>query len=68
MEYKHSNGQYFTTNSSLQECVYKFILNHPICILEPSVGQGDLVSYIQSKIQNVEFDMYEIDRKIPILE
>ena len=65
---KQSLGQYFTTNIELKEIVYKFILNNPTHILEPSIGQGDLVTYITNKLINVTFDMYEIDTKIKLLE
>lgn len=57
-------GQYFTKNKSLQDKVYNFILNKPDTILEPSVGRGDLVLYVKSKILGIKFDMYEIDDKI----
>lgn len=59
-------GQYFTTNSVLKQKVFEFILNNPKLILEPSVGRGDLVEYIQSKIE-VKFDMYEIDTNLKLL-
>ena len=65
---KQSLGQYFTTNIELKEIVYKFILNNPTHILEPSIGQGDLVTFITKKLINVTFDMYEIDTKIKILD
>ena len=65
---KQSLGQYFTTNNELKEIVYKFILNNPTNILEPSIGQGDLVKFITNKLINVTFDMYEIDTKIKLLE
>jgi adenine-specific DNA-methyltransferase len=65
---KQSLGQYFTTNIELKEIVYKFILNNPTHILEPSIGQGDLVTFITNKLINVTFDMYEIDTKIKLLE
>jgi adenine-specific DNA-methyltransferase len=65
---KQSLGQYFTTNIELKEIVYKFILNNPTYILEPSIGQGDLVTFITNKLINVTFDMYEIDTKIKLLE
>lgn len=64
---KHSLGQYFTTNNELKEIVYKFILNKPTYILEPSIGQGDLVTFVTNKLPNVIFDMYEIDSKIKLL-
>ena len=63
----HSKGQYFTTNLSLKECVADFIKNKPKTILEPSIGQGDLVKHVQS-IMNVKFDMYEIDTTIDLLD
>ena len=64
----NNNGQYFTTDNGLKEKLYSFILNNPIEILEPSIGQGDLVTYIKSKIINITFDMYEIDNNIKLLE
>lgn len=63
----HSKGQYFTTNKSLQSKVLEFIKNKPKLILEPSIGQGDLVKYITNKC-NVTFDMYELDQSIELLE
>ena len=63
----HSKGQYFTTDISLQKCVFDFIKNKPKTILEPSIGQGDLVKYIQDNM-NVSFDMYEIDETIKLLD
>lgn len=61
-------GQYFTTNLQLKECLCRFIFNGPSLILEPSIGQGDLVSYIKNKIKEVKFDMYEIDKTIKFLD
>tara|TARA_B110000285_G_scaffold113802_1_gene129088 strand:+ start:590 stop:1741 length:1152 start_codon:yes stop_codon:yes gene_type:complete len=63
----HSKGQYFTTNKSLQNKVLEFIKNKPKRILEPSIGQGDLVKYITNNC-NVKFDMYELDKSIKLLE
>jgi adenine-specific DNA-methyltransferase len=65
---KQSLGQYFTTNNELKEIVYKFILNNPTNILEPSIGQGDLVTFVTNKLIDVTFDMYEIDTKIKLLD
>ena len=65
---QHKFGQYFTTNEILKETVFKFILNKPLKILEPSIGQGDLVDFIKNKIKKVKFDMYEIDTKIKFLK
>jgi adenine-specific DNA-methyltransferase len=59
-------GQYFTTNETLQQKVYEFIKNDPINILEPSMGRGDLIQYIQTK-KNIGFIGYEIDQKIELL-
>ena len=64
---KHELGQYFTTNLELKDIVYKFVLNKPNLILEPSVGQGDLVAYLKNKNKEIKFDMYEIDDKIKFL-
>ena len=64
-------AQYFTTNPILKEKVFSFLLNFSLSespvILEPSVGRGDLVSYIQERIPNAVFDMYEIDDTIDFL-
>lgn len=65
---KNKLGQYFTRNEKLKEKVHEFILNEPSVILEPCIGQGDLILYIISKIPNIEFDMYEIDSTIKLLE
>lgn len=59
-----SLGQYFTTNDTLKSKVLEFTLNNPQLILEPSIGQGDLVSLFP----NVAFDMYEIDKSIKPLD
>ena len=64
----HSLGQYFTTNLELKEIVYNFILNKPNNILEPSIGQGDLIAYVIEKNPTITFDMYEIDNKIVMLK
>jgi len=68
MTTKHSLGQYFTTNIELKEKVFEFILNCPSNILEPSIGQGDLITFITDKIPSVVFDMYEIDTNIALLD
>jgi adenine-specific DNA-methyltransferase len=65
---KHNLGQYFTTHNELKEKVFEFILNTPSNILEPSIGQGDLVSFITDKIPSITFDMYEIDTQIKLLD
>lgn len=68
MKTKKKLGQYFTTNIKLKEKMFEFILNNPSNILEPSIGQGDLVQYIMQKIPNIMFDMYEIDTNIKVLD
>ena len=65
---KHNIGQYFTTHHVLKEKVFEFILNSPCNILEPSIGQGDLITFITDKIPNITFDMYEIDSRIKLLD
>jgi len=60
-------GQYFTTNDSLKNKVLKLVMNNPDVILEPSVGQGDLIQIIYNNNNNIQFDMYEIDTKIKML-
>lgn len=61
-------GQYFTSSIILKETVYNFIENSPETILEPCIGQGDLVSFIKEQNPSIFFDMYEIDDKIPLLD
>ena len=68
IKHKQNLGQYFTTNKELKSKVYEFIKNEPLIILEPSVGQGDLVEYVQEKNKKIEFDMYEIDKNINMLD
>lgn len=60
-------GQYFTASPLLQDKVFEFIKNSPEKILEPCVGQGDLVKKVLSKFKEVSFDCYEIDESIPLL-
>lgn len=67
MATKHELGQYFTTNNVLKEKVLEFIKNTPNTILEPSIGQGDLVAFIRDNIPDICFDMYEIDNTIQLL-
>lgn len=68
METQHKLGQYFTTNEKLRNKVFEFMLNNPDTILEPSVGQGDLVQAISRKKDTIKFDMYEIDTTIKMLD
>lgn len=65
---KNNLGQYFTKNEILKETIFKFILNKPKIILEPSIGRGDLVEYISENMENVLFEMYEIDEHINFLK
>jgi adenine-specific DNA-methyltransferase len=64
---KHNLGQYFTENDELKEKIFEFMLNNPSNILEPSIGQGDLIVFIKNKLPNITFDMYEIDETIELL-
>lgn len=57
-------GQFFTKNKKLKHKVYNFIKNKPNLILEPSVGRGDLVKYINKYNSSIKFDCYEIDNNI----
>jgi adenine-specific DNA-methyltransferase len=65
---KQNLGQYFTTHNELKEKVFEFIMNNPSNILEPSMGQGDLITFVTNKNPSVTFDMYEIDTTIKLLE
>ena len=67
MKTKQELGQYFTTNDTLKNKVLEFVMNKPEIILEPSVGQGDLVQIIHNKNSKIRFDMYEIDKTIKML-
>jgi hypothetical protein len=60
--------QYFTTNNELKEKVFEFIINKPFNILEPCIGQGDLITFITNKTPTITFDMYEIDANIKLLD
>lgn len=64
----YQKGQYFTTNEYLKDCVFNLILNKPSLILEPSIGQGDLVEYVMKRNQKIEFQSYEIDNNIKLLD
>ena len=68
MTTKHDLGQYFTTNETLKNKVLQFVLNNPKIILEPSVGQGDLIQVIHNNNDKIKFHMYEIDTDIQMLE
>ena len=68
MTTKHPLGQYFTTNPDLKQKVFQFIMNDPEIILEPSVGQGDLIQMVYNNNTNIIFDMYEIDTNITMLQ
>jgi len=68
MNKQHKLGQYFTTNNILKEKIFEFILNNPLNILEPSIGQGDLITFILDKNSEIIFDMYEIDESIKLLD
>ena len=64
----HNFGQYFTKNEELQKKVFEFVMNDPDIILEPSVGQGHLIQIIQKNTNKMQFDMYEIDTNIELLD
>ena len=65
---KSTLGQYFTTDIKLRTIAASFIMNKKGCILEPSVGQGDLVQEVLKTQPNRKFDMYEIDASIKPLK
>lgn len=64
---KHDKGQYFTTNKFLKQNIYNLIKNNPNIILEPSIGQGDLVDFVKQQKESIKFHSYEIDTTIPLL-
>tara|TARA_B100000575_G_C23117110_1_gene645912 strand:- start:985 stop:2136 length:1152 start_codon:yes stop_codon:yes gene_type:complete len=64
----HKLGQYFTKDDSLKNKVLELVMNNPDVILEPSVGQGDLIQIIYNNNNKIQFDMYEIDTKIKMLD
>ena len=61
-------GQYFTKDDGLKNKVLQLVMNNPDVILEPSVGQGDLIQIIHNYNNKIHFDMYEIDNKIKLLD
>ena len=61
-------GQYFTKDDGLKNKVLQLVMNNPDVILEPSVGQGDLIQIIHNHNNKIHFDMYEIDNKIKLLD
>lgn len=64
----HDLGQYFTKDHDLKKKVLEFVMNDPDVILEPSVGQGDLIQIIYNTNNHIQFDMYEIDNRIVMLD
>ena len=64
----HELGQYFTRDNGLKNKVLEFVMNNPDIILEPSVGQGDLIEIMYNNNSNIQFDMYEIDTNIKMLD
>jgi adenine-specific DNA-methyltransferase len=68
MTTKNNLGQYFTTHNELKGKIFEFIINNPSNILEPSIGQGDLITFITDKNSSITFDMYEIDTTIKLLD
>jgi adenine-specific DNA-methyltransferase len=61
-------GQFFTTSEYLKSVVFYLIKTRPDVILEPSVGRGDLVEYVQSRLpQTTVFEMCEIDPLVKLL-
>lgn len=68
MKTTHELGQYFTRDEGLKRKVLELVMNNPDVILEPSVGQGDLIQIIYNNNNNIQFDMYEIDTKIKMLD
>ncbi len=67
MKTTHELGQYFTRDDGLKKKVLELVMNNPDVILEPSVGQGDLIQIIYNNNNKIQFDMYEIDTKIKML-
>ncbi len=68
MKTAHGLGQYFTKDDDLKNKVWELVMNNPDVILEPSVGQGDLIQIIYNNNKKIQFDMYEIDTKIKMLD
>jgi adenine-specific DNA-methyltransferase len=68
MKTTHELGQYFTRDDDLKKKVLELVMNNPDVILEPSVGQGDLIQIIYNNNNKIQFDMYEIDTKIKMLD
>lgn len=66
MSKKVKYGQYFTSDE-LSEKITKLTLKHiehPINILEPSCGAGDIIKQVKRYLPNSKVDSYEIDNTI----
>jgi adenine-specific DNA-methyltransferase len=68
MKTSHALGQYFTRDDGLKNKVFEFVMNSPDVILEPSVGRGDLIQIIYNNNNTIQFDMYEIDDTIKMID
>jgi len=64
---KHTLGQFFTTDPQLKAHVRDFIRNASTSVLEPSIGQGDLVLAALEKLPTARVIKYEIDTTIHLL-
>jgi len=65
-------GQFFTTDDKFHDQMFQFIQNRPDCILEPSVGRGDLVAAMTQRFATTNgpvpnWCLYEIDATVPLL-
>lgn len=62
MELKKSLGQFYTTNS--EYILQNIELPENIKIVEPFVGQGDLIKWVEKKIKYKSIETYDLDPKI----
>lgn len=61
---KKKTGQYFTTDTDLQQCIFDNVQYKGSLLLEPSVGAGHLLLPFLAYDSNYPMVCYEIDKKI----
>lgn len=69
MKTKKNLGQYFTTDTTLQQCIFDNVEHKGGRLLEPSVGAGHLLIPFLNYNPNYPMVCYEIDKRIhPVVE
>lgn len=69
MKTKKRLGQYFTTDTELQQCIFENVQHKRSVLLEPSVGAGHLLIPFLKENPNYPMVCYEIDKHIrPVVQ